>query len=536
MSGPSTRAHGRTLLTGKVIFGFGQSTLDCVVKRLTQNGAVLQLESGLGVPNQFQLSIPRERLVRPCRLVWRSDRQIGVTFEAQVGTEARPPEELPKSAKSALDVGIIRSEMLSLRAALDHVPLGIVLLDPKLNATFINRAFRRMWALPDAVADRRPSFAALMFHGRDTGAYEIKSDRIDAYVAERIEGISRNEQIQLDLRRSKGDVIRMQCTPLPDGGRMLSYMEVTDIVRQADELKVLRDALENVQDGVLLLDAHLHATFMNRKVRQFWELNDQEAAGRPYYGDLITRTRRALEPNLPPKELASFARKRVSEVKAGDHVRELQTPDARRLRAHCTTMEGGGRMITYYDVSDLIRNAEQLERLATTDPLTGLSNRRHFLGALEAEWSRFQRYYRSLSVLMVDIDHFKSINDRYGHAVGDDAIRATAEACVKGKRKSDIVGRIGGEEFAVLLPETSLTRARTVAERIRKRIAARSLGAKHSLFSMTASIGIAEASVSMSGADALLAAADGALYQAKSAGRNCCIAWSPPPPDKLAAE
>jgi diguanylate cyclase (GGDEF)-like protein len=134
-------------------------------------------------------------------------------------------------------------------------------------------------------------------------------------------------------------------------------------------------------------------------------------------------------------------------------------------------------MLTYFDITDLIRNAEQLEKLATTDPLTGLANRRHFLGALDAEWSRFQRYYRSLSILMIDIDYFKNVNDSYGHAVGDEAIRAVAEACLQGKRKSDIVGRVGGEEFAVLLPETTLTRARIVAERIRRRIAAHTLKA-----------------------------------------------------------
>ena len=199
-------------------------------------------------------------------------------------------------------------------------------------------------------------------------------------------------------------------------------------------------------------------------------------------------------------------------------------------------MAGGARMVTYYDVTDLIRNAEHLERLATTDSLTGLFNRRHFLTTLEGEWSRFQRYYRSLTVLMVDIDHFKSVNDRYGHAVGDEAIKAIAEACLQGKRKSDIVGRVGGEEFAVLLPETSLTRARVVAERIRKTIANQSLQAHEAQFSITASIGIAEASVSMSGAGSLLAAADQALYQAKAKGRNCCVAWSPSPPAKMAAE
>jgi diguanylate cyclase (GGDEF)-like protein len=534
MSGSHLKVRGRTLLVGRVIFNFGQSTIDCVVRRITDDGATIELESGFGVPEHFQLSIASEGALLPCRMVWQSEKQIGVTFETKRTANPGPAEETPSEERSADHA--LRSQMLALRAALDHVPLGIVLLDSKLNARFINRAFRRMWTLPDEVADRHPSFAALMFHGRDTGAYEVPADRLETYVAERIERVTRNESLQLDLRRTKGDVIRLQCTPLPDGGRMLSYMEVTDIVRQADELRVLRDALENVQDGVLLLNADLHATFMNRKVRQFWEIDEQEAATRPSYGSLVTRARRAIAPNMPTKELAGFAAKRVAEVKAGDHVRELQTPDERRLRAHCTNMVGGGRMITYYDVTDLIRNAEQLERLATTDPLTGLYNRRHFLVALEAEWSRFQRYYRSVSVLMVDIDHFKSVNDRYGHAVGDAAIKAMADACLQGKRKSDVVGRVGGEEFAVLLPETTLSRARIVAERIRKRIAGQTLKAHDAHFRITASIGIAEAMVSMSGTDALMVAADQALYQAKALGRNRCVAWTPPQPAKLAAE
>ena len=365
MSGLNLKSRGRTFLAGKVIFNFGQSTIDCVVRQITDDGATIELESGFGVPQHFQLSIPSGGKLLSCNLVWQSENQIGVTLETQQTADAAASDK-----KASADRGdhVLRSQMLALRAALDIVPLGIVLLDARLNARFINRAFRRMWALPDEVADHHPSFAALMYHGRDTGAYEMPADQLEFYVAERIERITRNESLQLDLRRTKGDVIRMQCTPLPDGGRMLSYMEVTDIVRQADELRVLRDALENVQDGVLLLDADLNATFMNRKVRQFWEIDEREAATHPSYRSLVTRSRRALAPNLPTKELAGFAAKRVAEVKAGNHVRELQTPDSRRLRAHCTNMVGGGRMVTYYDVTDLMRNAEQLERLASTDP------------------------------------------------------------------------------------------------------------------------------------------------------------------------
>jgi diguanylate cyclase (GGDEF)-like protein len=137
---------------------------------------------------------------------------------------------------------------------------------------------------------------------------------------------------------------------------------------------------------------------------------------------------------------------------------------------------------------------------------------------------------------MIDIDHFKSVNDRYGHAVGDDAICATAQACLAGKRKPDVLGRVGGEEFAILLPETALARATVVAERIRMKIADHTLTAHRANFKVTASIGIAEASVSMSGFDALMRAADEALYQAKANGRNCVVRRPPAEPEKLAAE
>ncbi len=112
----------------------------------------------------------------------------------------------------------------------------------------------------------------------------------------------------------------------------------------------------------------------------------------------MSRTQRASAPDLPPAELATFPARRIAEVKAGDHVRDLQTPDKRadqgltaprwRTAAACST---------YVDITDLTNKANELERLATTDPLTGLFNRRHFLECLDAEWSRFQRYYRAVS-------------------------------------------------------------------------------------------------------------------------------------------
>jgi len=276
---------------------------------------------------------------------------------------------------------------------------------------------------------------------------------------------------------------------------------------------------------------------VNQKMKAFWGVTDEHVATRPTYASLIANAPHANDRGLAPDELAAFFAGRVAAVRAAEStIRDLKTPDGRHIRAHCTVLHNNGRMLTYCDISDIIRNSEQLERLATTDSMTALYNRRHFLALGEAEWSRFQRYHRPLSVLMLDIDHFKSVNDRYGHAVGDETIISVANACVEGKRESDIVGRLGGEEFAILLPETDLAQATIVADRLCKRIAANGLVAHKVHFKVTASIGIATASISMSGLDVLIRAADQALYQAKAQGRNCSVQWSPPQVSRLAAE
>jgi hypothetical protein len=99
----------------------------------------------------------------------------------------------------------------------------VVLLDSDMRAQFINREFRRMWDLPDATADRKPAFVALMYHGRDTHAYQVADADMDAYVAERIRLVRSGDMAPVVMRRSKGDVLQMQCAVLPDGGRMLTY-------------------------------------------------------------------------------------------------------------------------------------------------------------------------------------------------------------------------------------------------------------------------------------------------------------------------
>jgi diguanylate cyclase (GGDEF)-like protein len=535
MSEQKPRPQGRTLLAGKVVSNFGRSSIDCIVRRMSDRGATISVASPLGIPQHFQLLITDEGIPRPCKLVWQSDKDVGVEFELSEAANQEAPSA-PAQTERRGDT-IMRGQMLALRAALDEVKIGVVLLDGDLRAQFINRAFREMWKLPDAVADSRPAFAALMYHGRDTSAYQVAQSELDDYVAHRVERVRDGDTNALDLRRSDGEVIRMQCAVLPNGGRMLSYTDVTDIVRHSDELELLRNALDNISEGVVLLDANLKTHFLNTKMRGYFGVTDEQVAARPSYEELITHAPHANAHGVAPEKLDEFFAAHVEAVRTADRpICDATAPDGRRIRVHCAVTPGGGRMMTYCDITDLIRNAELLEKLAIIDSLTGLYNRRHFLTLADAEWSRFQRYRRPLSMLMIDIDHFKAVNDRYGHAVGDQAIISVAKACEHGKRASDAIGRLGGEEFAILLPETDSAQAAVVAERIRERVAGHVLSAHGVQFKITISAGIASAALSMPGIDALLRAADEALYRAKAEGRNRVAHRAAPSTPRLAAE
>lgn len=169
---------------------------------------------------------------------------------------------------------------------------------------------------------------------------------------------------------------------------------------------------------------------------------------------------------------------------------------------------------------ELERAYVDLERLAHTDPLTELANRRHFMEALAREVYRADRYHHPLSIVILDLDRFKRVNDTYGHAAGDDVLRDAATALRSVCRDVDMAARLGGEEMALLLPETDLPGARIVAERVRERIATTAhRSPAGDPFRVTASFGVATAR-SGTTAETLLQAADEALYRAKGAGRN----------------
>lgn len=163
---------------------------------------------------------------------------------------------------------------------------------------------------------------------------------------------------------------------------------------------------------------------------------------------------------------------------------------------------------------------EEIQQLAMTDELTGISNRRFLMESGRREVNRAQRFARPFSILFMDIDHFKEVNDAHGHAVGDQVLRFLAEYCQRNLREVDVLGKYGGEEFVVLLPETDTSEAVIIAERLRDKIKNESISTSIGPLNITVSFGVASFNNSLHDFDALLDQADMAMYSAKEAGRD----------------
>ncbi|MFA7430838.1 MAG: sensor domain-containing diguanylate cyclase [Rhodospirillaceae bacterium] len=224
-------------------------------------------------------------------------------------------------------------------------------------------------------------------------------------------------------------------------------------------------------------------------------------------------------------------RERERVMRMLDHLGRFDDEEIRLRRADGTTfwalmsgvvMQYAGQsciLATFNDISERKAMEIELQRLATTDELTGAATRRYFLDLAGQELRRARRFSHPLAVLVFDIDHFKPVNDRFGHAAGDTVLRAVSESVRRVLREVDTFGRIGGEEFAVVLPETEAANAIQAAERLRRAVGGTAHGVE-GLGAVTVSVGVAELIDGDQGLQDLMDRADHALYRAKRLGRN----------------
>ena len=299
--------------------------------------------------------------------------------------------------------------------------------------------------------------------------------------------------------------------------------------------------VERVGFGIFVLDRQMNVLMWNRFMQDHSGLSAEKVVGKSIFANFPELPRVWLTRKLESVfQLGSFAFSSWEQrpyLFKFDHDRPI-TGGVDFMQQDCTFMpltrerEVVAVCVTISDVTHVSivqREREEavakLQEYADRDGLTGIANRRYFEGRLRDEYTRWQRYGGDMSVLLFDLDHFKKINDQFGHVVGDTVLREMAQRVAQVVRLQDTFGRFGGEEFALLLPCTPLEDAMQVAEKIRHAIGDLPVDVQGVCVPVTASVGGAAARVGVPNYDVLINEADAALYSAKRQGRNRSVAY-----------
>ncbi len=324
-------------------------------------------------------------------------------------------------------------------------------------------------------------------------------------------------------------VVSVKCIRHPDGSPRYFMLMVQDITqrKQAEEMLrerevVLRSITDAAQDAIVVLDPKGEISFWNPAAEHIFGYTEAEALGqnlhqmlaperyREAHNTAFVDFQRTGRGEAVGKTLALYAR-----CKDGKEIAVALSLSAVRIQGRWQAVG------IVRDETERQAQERELLRLATTDYLTGLANRRHFLEKVDMELERFKRYGRPAALLMMDMDHFKQVNDTYGHAIGDRALQHFAAIAQGILRRTDLLGRIGGEEFAALLPDADLAGAEHLAERLRAALATTPVPLEvGGILSLSISIGVTPFLAKDGKTSDILGRADRAMYRAKDQGRN----------------
>ncbi|MDP6690078.1 MAG: diguanylate cyclase [Alphaproteobacteria bacterium] len=410
--------------------------------------------------------------------------------------------------------------------AIENLQELFVLWGPDDRLVVCNQGFREINAKVIETVQPGRLFEDHIRTAMAAGLYPGAAGQEEAWIQDRLER-HRNPGAPYEMQRQDGRWIMLAEQRLPDGSTTTISTDITQRKRAEQALtekhEILETALTTIPDGVQVLDSDLQLVAWNDRLFEVLELDRDAIIGTANPGQAL---RRALaEQGEDDVQTAIEAQEATARTSAPiQYEQRLASGKWMECRGH--PIASGGYLAVYRDIDESKRLYDRLEYFATTDALTEVANRRSFLDRAEAEFDRAKRYHRNVSILMIDVDQFKTVNDQHGHAVGDDVLSCTAAACREALRDSDILGRVGGEEFAALLPEAGAETAHLVAERLRLAVAGLSIKGNGGAISASVSIGVSTAAKARGNLNEIMAEADEALYEAKRQGRNRVVHFS----------
>ena len=407
------------------------------------------------------------------------------------------------------------------RTLVDNLYEGIWLIDADARTTFVNARMAELLGYrPEEMLGRD------MFTFMDAQLTQTANENLARGKA------GAQAEYDFEFRRKDGEPIwtHIATTPLFNGrgeyqGALAGVIDITERKRAEDALyrreQEFAALAERSPDIIARIDRSLRVCYINPAVERLtgrpreWFLGKTPAERELSQEDVITREQALRQVFDSGQELVV------------EHKNPSLTGE-RYFQSHLVPEFGPDNTVKYVlvvdrDIHDLKRAQQALEELTLLDPLTGIANRRFLERFVGREWLREARYHLPVAAIMIDIDHFKDYNDRYGHAQGDECLRQVVKVLRESlHRPADTLVRYGGEEFLVLLPESDVAAAQEIAERLRQAVEAQNLVHSASPIAdrVTISLGVGARNAHEGEFDDLLAAADAALYRAKEKGRN----------------
>jgi diguanylate cyclase (GGDEF)-like protein/PAS domain S-box-containing protein len=428
---------------------------------------------------------------------------------------------------------------IALRTIIENMPGAITLFGPDLDMRACNGKLQQMLGFPDTLfANGLPSLETLLRYNAERGEYG--SGDVEVLVAERLAQARNPVAHVFERARADGTTLEVRGAPLPGGGFVTIYTDVTARKQAEEALRAsmaeservrthLHSVIEHLPQGVTVVDQALDIVVWNSAFTRLLDIPDSVMPPGQVvaYADAIGFVAR--RGDYGPGDPESHIHHRVELARApSEHRFERVLPSGRIIEVFGRPMsDGGGFVTTYTDITEIRELIQRLEQSALHDPLTGLANRTKFSQRFDDENGRVVRSGKPMALVVIDLDHFKAVNDTFGHLVGDLVLKETARVLRNNVRQTDLVARFGGEEFVVLLPETELDGAMVVAEILRAAVAEHMVpvpGCPEGI-RITATFGVAAMSrEALLALDDFIEAADRAAYRGKHQGRNrvCC--------------